>query len=438
MGKLHECVVIDAVRTPIGKSGRKQMSKLGGAFRECSAQDLLVTVLQQVVNRTKAKCPDFDPKEIEDCHVGCLSQIGEQGGNIGRLAVLIADLPQEIAGATVDRYCNAGLQAINTCCNAIKVGDGDIMIAAGVESMTHYRMGITLEICNSVPNYPGPIFSPKFGYWAKELVPQGESAEMICDRYGFTREQMDKFAVWSHQKATKAMRDEEKYFKRVVPVTFQKRYTDEKMNPIIDETTGKQKVEEVTVKVDQTVRPIYLDNPDAAWEKISSLKPVFRSKRKGGRVTAGNSSQIVDGAGAVLLMSEEKAKSLGLKPMARILSTAVAGDEPKIMLLAPTPASRKALKRADLKIDDLDCIEPNEAFASPCLAFSVDLGYDFHDERINPTGGAIAIGHPIGASGVIYFTEMVHWLHNNKKRYGLQMMCGGGGVGIATCVEAIH
>ena len=234
MANLKDCVVIDAVRTPVGKSGRKQMSKLGGAFRECSAQDLLVTVLQEVIQRTKDRCPGFDPREIEDCHVGCLSQIGEQGGNIGRLAILMAKLPQEIAGATVDRYCNAGLQAINTVCNAIKVGDGDIMIAAGVESMTHYRMGITLEVCAGVKNYPGPIFSPKFIPLAAELVPQGESAEMICDRYGFTREQMDKFGMWSHQKATKALRNEDEYFKRVVPVTYLKKHTDENMQSIID------------------------------------------------------------------------------------------------------------------------------------------------------------------------------------------------------------
>ena len=226
MANLKECVVIDAVRTPIGKSGRKQMSKLGGAFRECSAQDLLVTCLKEVVQRTKDRCPDFDPKEIEDCHVGCLSQIGEQGGNLGRLAILMAGLPQEIAGATVDRYCNAGLQAVNTMCNAIKVGDGDIMLAAGVESMTHYRMGVTLEVCASVKNFPGPIFSPKFIPLAAELVPQGESAEMICDRYGFTREEMDQFSVWSHQKATKAIRNEDEYFKRVVPVTYKKKHTD--------------------------------------------------------------------------------------------------------------------------------------------------------------------------------------------------------------------
>ena len=436
MRELKECVVIDAIRTPIGKSGRSQMGKLGGVFRECSAQDLIITALQKLIERTKNKCPDFDPKEIEDCHIGCLSQIGEQGGNIGRLAILLAGLPHVIAGATVDRYCNAGLQAINTSTNAIKAGDGDIIIAAGVESMTHYRMGITFEIVAQVKNYPA-IWSPAMQGVLKNFVPQGVSAEMINDKYGITREQLDRFSAWSHVKATKAMRKEDEYYKRVVPVTYLKKHTDENMKPIIDEETGKQKQETVTITKDQTVRPGYLDEPEKYWQILQSLKPVFRKPKKGGKVTAGNSSQIVDGAAATLLMSEEKANSLGLKPMARIISTAVAGDEPKIMLTAPIPASRKALKRADLTIDDLDCIEPNEAFASPCLAFCKDLGYDFDDPRQNPTGGAIAIGHPIGASGVIYFTEMVHYLNNYNKRYGLQMMCGGFGVGIATVVEKI-
>ncbi|KKL81617.1 hypothetical protein LCGC14_1992960 [marine sediment metagenome] len=434
MKELKECVVIDAVRTPIGKSGRSQMKKLGGAFREISAQDLLVTVLKSVVERTKEKSADFDPKEIEDCQVGCLSQLGEQGGNIARIALMLAGLPQEIAGATVNRYCNSGLQAINTAANAIRVGDGDMCIAAGVESMTHYAMGSDMQITRLVPNYP-VMLSRGFGKLG--LVPQGVSSEMINDRYGFTREELDKFGMWSHQKATKAMRNEEEYFKRVVPVTYEKRHTDENMKPIKDETTGKQKVEEVTITKDQTVRSVYLDDPDKGWGMISSLKPVFRAPEKGGMVTAGNSSQIVDGASATLLMSREKADELGLKPMARILSTAVAGGEPIIMLLAPIPAMKKALHRADLTVDDMDVIEPNEAFASPCLAFSRDFGYEFDDPRVNPTGGAIAIGHPIGASGVIYFGEMVHYLKNNNKKYGVQLMCGGFGVGIATVVEAL-
>ncbi len=437
MKELKECVVVDAVRTPIGKSGRAQMKKPGGSFRECSAQDLLVTVLKSVVDRTKEKYPDFDPKEIEDLQVGCLSQLGEQGGNIARIAIMLAGLPQEIAGATVNRYCNAGLQAINTAANAIRVGDGDICLAAGVESMTHYAMGIDLNITRQIKKYP-MIMSPG---WANEplksLVPQGVSAEMINDKYGFTRENLDQFGVWSHQKATKAMRNEEEYFKRVVPVTFEKRHTDENMHQIKDEKTGKQIVEEVTITKDQTIREVYLDDPEKGWEMISSLKPVFRPAEKGGIVTAGNSSQIVDGAAATLLMSREKADELGIKPMARILSTAVAGGDPIIMLLAPIPAMKRALDRADLTIDDMDVIEPNEAFASPCLAFSKDFGYEFDDPRVNPTGGAIAIGHPIGASGVIYFGEMVHYLKNNNKKYGVQLMCGGFGVGIATVVEAL-
>ena len=437
MKELKECVIVDAVRTPIGKSGRAQMKKLGGSFRECSAQDLLVTVLRSVVDRTKEKYPNFDPKEIEDLQVGCLSQLGEQGGNIARIAIMLAGLPNEIAGATVNRYCNAGLQAINTAANAIRVGDGDICIAAGVESMTHYAMGVDLQITRQIKKYP-MIMSPG---WANEplksLVPQGVSAELINDKYGFKREELDQFGVWSHQKATKAMRNEEEYFKRVVPVTFEKRYTDENMHQIKDEKTGKQKVEEVSITKDQTIREVYLDDPKKGWEMISSLKPVFRPAEKGGIVTAGNSSQIVDGAAATLLMSREKADELGIKPMARILSTAVAGGDPIIMLLAPIPAMRRALDRADLTIDDMDVIEPNEAFASPCLAFSKDFGYEFDDPRVNPTGGAIAIGHPIGASGVIYFGEMVHYLKNNNKKYGVQLMCGGFGVGIATVVEAL-
>jgi acetyl-CoA acetyltransferase family protein len=436
MKELKECVVVDAVRTPIGKSGRAQMKKLGGSFRECSAQDLLVTVLRSVVDRTKEKYPDFDPKEIEDLQVGCLSQFGEQGGNIARIAIMLAGLPDEIAGATVNRYCNAGLQAINTAANAIRVGDGDICLAAGVESMTHYAMGSDMNITRQIKKYP-MMMSPG---WANEplrsLVPQGVSAEMINDKYGFTRKDLDEFGVRSHQKATQAMRNEEEYFKRVVPVTYEKRHTDENMHQIKDES-GKQIIEEVTITKDQTVREVYLDNPEKGWEMISSLKPVFRPAEKGGMVTAGNSSQIVDGAAATLLMSREKADELGIKPMARILSTAVAGGEPIIMLLAPIPAMRKALNRADLTIDDMDVIEPNEAFASPCLAFSKDFGYEFDDPRVNPSGGAIAIGHPIGASGVIYFGEMVHYLKNNNKKYGVQLMCGGFGVGIATVVEAL-
>jgi acetyl-CoA acetyltransferase family protein len=434
--ELKECVVIEAIRTPIGKSGRAQMAKLGGSFRECSAQDLLATVLETLVRRTVDRRPEFDPKDIEDCQVGCLCQVGEQGGNVARLGVILAGLPDEIAGATVNRYCNSGLQAINTAANAIRVGDGEIIIAAGVESMTHYPMAIDTEIVNRVPKYP-VMMSQRWEEHYHKIVPQGVAAEMVNDKYGLTREELDQFSVWSHQKATIARRREDEYFKRVIPVSYLRKHIDENMNPIIDEETGKQKEETVIISEDQTVRSIYLDEPEKGWEMISNLPPVFRKPRKGGKVTAGNSSQIVDGAAATLLMSREKADELGLKPMARILSTAVAGGDPIIMLLAPIPATKKALNRADLTIDDMDVIEPNEAFASPCLAFAKDFGYDLDDPRVNPTGGAIAIGHPIGASGVIYFNEMIHYLKNNNKRYGVQLICGGFGVGIATVVESL-
>ncbi len=417
---LKECVVVDCVRTPVGKSSRKGVEKSGGAFRTCSAQDLLITAIESVVNRVKAKSPDFDPKEIEDCAVGCLSQIGEQAGNIGRISILLAGLPYEIAGQTIDRYCNAGLQAVNTCANAIRVGDGDIMIAAGIESMTHYSMGVSMEVAMKAKI---PVFMSERIAQLK-WVQQGESAEMIADKYGYSRELMDKFGLWSHQKATKAMRNKEEYEKRVIPVSYT-------AFDYPDRSTKKK----VTITEDQTVRPVCLDDPDKALEGIAQLKPIFRSVRKGGRVTAGNSSQIVDGAAACILMSREKAEKLGLKPMASIVSTAVGGDEPVIMLLGPVPAQKKALARAGKEMKDMNLIEPNEAFATPCLAFADEFGYDYFDPRVNPTGGAISIGHPIGASGVIYFTEMVHEMVNRNLKWGIQTMCGGGGVGIATVVK---
>ena len=420
MTELKECVIVDCVRTPVGKSSRKGVAKPGGAFRTCSAQDLLITAIEGVINRVKSKSADFNPAEIEDCAVGCLSQIGEQGGNIGRIAVLIGGLPYEIAGQTIDRYCNAGLQAINTCANAIRVGDGDIMIAAGVESMTHYKMGISMEVAMQAKL---PVFMSERISQMK-WVQQGESAEMIADKYGFSRELMDKFGLWSHQKATKAMRNKEEYEKRIIPVTY-----------TAYDYPDRSSKKKLTITEDQTVRPVCLDDPDKALEGMGQLKPTFRSERKGGRVTAGNSSQIVDGAAACVLMSREKADQLGLKPMASIVSTAVAGDEPVIMLLGPVPAQKKALIRAGKEMKDMDIIEPNEAFATPCLAFSKEFGYDYFDPRVNPTGGAISIGHPIGASGVIYFTEMVHEMVNRKLKWGIQALCGGGGVGIATVVK---
>jgi acetyl-CoA acetyltransferase family protein len=387
--------------------------KKGGQYANVSAQVLLGSAVAEVVRRVRNKSSAFNPKEIEDIAVGCLSQIGEQGGNIGRLVVFLADLPDEIAGMTIDRYCNAGLQAINSMAQAILSGCGDIMIAAGVEHMSHYPMMSSISAAEAA-GYPVMV-SDKI-YERNVFTPMGVAADMVAKKYNITREDCDKFALWSHQKATRALRDKDWYSERIAPV---KVATPDGTTKIID--------------VDETVRTQSLDEPDTAYSKLTVLEPRFTPD---GVHTAGNSSQIVDGAAAAMLMSEEKADELGLKPMATIKSMAVAGDEPSIMLLGPIPAMRKALKRAgNLTMEDMGVIEPNEAFASPPLAFAKEFGYALDDPRVNPTGGAIALGHPIGATGVIYFTEMIYEMRRRGLRYGLETLCGGGGVGIATIVE---
>jgi len=410
--RLKKCVVIDAVRTPIGKSGWDGMKK-GGQFAHVSAQVLIGSAVAELVRRVKSKSSAFDPKEIEDTAVGCLSQIGEQGGNIGRLVIFLADLPDEIAGMTIDRYCNAGLQAINSMAQAIMSGCGDIMIAAGVEHMSHYPMMSSISVAEAA-GFPVMI-SDKI-YERNFFIPMGVAADMVAKKYNLTREDCDKFALWSHQKATKALRDKEWYSKRIAPVK-------------VPQPDGTTKV----IDTDETVRTQSLDEPDVAYSKLMKLGLRFNPD---GVHTAGNSSQIVDGAAATMLMSEEKADEVGLKPMVTIRSMAVAGDDPGIMLLGPVPAMRKAFKRAgNLTMDDMDVIEPNEAFASPPLAFAKEFGYALDDPRVNPTGGAIALGHPIGATGVIYFAEMIYEMQRKGLRYGLETLCGGGGVGIATIVE---
>ena len=380
-----------------------------------NAQVLVAQVIEGLMERVKGQCADFDPASVEDVACGCLSQVGEQAGNLGRIAALAAGLPDEVAGWSIDRYCNAGLQAVNSCAQAIMTGCGDIFIACGVESMSHYGMGSSIRAAHQagMPLAFHPTFVQRGGF-----AVMGVSAEMVAERYDLSREDMDRLGLWSNQKAVKAMREDEWYSKRVVPVTV--------------EAEGQP-----TTIVD-TDEPPYaqcLDEPEAAYARMTKLEPRFRKLEDGGKVTAGNSSKIVDGAAACMLMSKEKAKELGLKPMVTIRSMAVAGSEPKLMLLGPLPAMRKALARAAITMDDVEVFEPNEAFASPVLAFCKEYGLAYDDERINPTGGAIAIGHPIGASGVIYFAEMVHWMVRNDLRWGLQTLCGGGGVGIATVVE---
>jgi acetyl-CoA acyltransferase len=429
--ELKECVVVDAVRIPIGRSGWKGMEKKG-MYADISAQDLLATAVEAVVKRVQDKSSAFDPKEIDDMAVGCLSQVGEQAGNLGRIGVLAAGLPDEVAGWTIDRYCNAGLQAINSQAHAIMSGAGDIMLAAGVEHMSHYPMGTSMLVAQQA--HLPVIMSKRLAKRPIFGVVMGAAAEMVAEKYKLTREEMDKLGLWSHQKATKAMRDEAWYKKRVVPLEIEMPEYETKM---VDGKEVKERKGMVKKRFDkdETVRPQCLDDPAGSLAKIAKLEARFK---KGGMVTAGNSSQIVDGAAACMLMSREKADKLGIKPMARIVSTAVAGHEPLIMLLGPIPAMKKAMARAGgLTMKDIDIFEANEAFASPVLAFCKEFDVAYDDPKINPTGGAIALGHPIGASGVIYFTEMVWELMHTGKRYGMQTLCGGGGVGIATIVERV-
>ena len=416
MKEMEEAVVVEAVRLPTGKSGWKGMEK-AGAYMDVSAQVLIAQVIQGLMARIKARCPDFDPISIEDVACGCSMQIGEQGGNIGRFAVLASGLPDEVCGWTIDRYCNAGLQGINSSAQAIMTGCGDIMIACGVESMSHYAMGSQVQAAMKA-GLPVSFHPEVIRRGGAGILSMGVSAEKVADRYGFEREEMDRLGLWSHQKAVKAMREEEWYKKKIVPCKVESK---DKPPVIVDK--------------DETPRAQALDDPEAAWENMKKLEPRFRKPEEGGKVTAGSSSGIVDGAAACMLMSKRKAKELGLEPMVTVRSMAVAGGEPDIQLLAPIPAMHKALDRAGVTMNDMEAWEANEAFASPVLAFCREFGVAFDDPRINPTGGAIAIGHPIGCSGVLYFVELVHWMVRNKLRWGLETLCGGGGCGIATVVE---
>ncbi len=411
MARLQEVVVIDAVRSAIGKSGWKGMEK-GGQLCQASAQDLMANTLRGLLKRIHSRCSKFNESEIENVMIGCLSQIGEQGANIARIASLLAGIPKEAAACTVNQYCNSGLKAIAIAAHEIMVGEGEMMICGGVEIMSHYGMLSDVQVAIQA-NYPVRMSSrlAEIGM----TVPQGVCAEMISADQGHTREELERFGMWSMQKAVEAER-KGWFADHIIPFEFT--------------------YEGVTRKVekDEVLRPKALEDPDGYLRDLMALPTPFKPN---GLVSPGSSSQIVDGAAAVLLMSGAKAEALGLEPLCRIVACAVAGGEPVPMLLAPIPAARKALKRAGKTIDEMDIIEPNEAFASPLLQYADELGYDRFDPRINPTGGAIALGHPIGATGAIYFGEMIHHLKRIHGKTGIQMLCGGGGVGIAVVVEAV-
>jgi len=388
---MQNAVIVDTLRTPLGKRN--------GRLKDWHPVDLAGVVLRELVARN-----GIDPTQIDDVIMGCVMQVGEQSLNIARNAVLAAGLPETIPGTTVDRQCGSSQQAAHFAAQGVMAGAYDIVIAAGVEVMTRVPMGSA--VADGKYGYPfGPMVSARYAPDGG-LVPQGISAEMIADKWGITREDMDRFAARSQAYAARA--------------TAEGRFEREIL-PVLDS-------EGILMTTDEGIR-------DSPYEKLQTLKPAFRSEEEGGRVTAGNSSQITDGASAMLIMSEEKCRALGLTPRARFVNFGLAGDNPQLMLTAPIPATQKALQRAGLTMADMDLTEINEAFASVVLAWEKELHPDMN--KVNVNGGAIALGHPLGASGTRLMTTLLSELERTGGRYGLQTMCEGGGMANATIIERL-
>jgi len=388
---MQNAVIVDTLRTPLGKRN--------GRLKDWHPVDLAGVALRELVART-----GIDPTQIDDVIMGCVMQVGEQSLNIARNAVLAAGLPETIPGTTVDRQCGSSQQAAHFAAQGVMAGAYDIVIAAGVEVMTRVPMGSA--VADGKYGYPfGPMVSARYAPDGG-LVPQGISAEMIADKWSITREDMDRFAARSQAYATRA--------------TAEGRFEREIL-PVLDS-------EGILMTTDEGIR-------DSPYEKLQTLKPAFRSEEEGGRVTAGNSSQITDGASAMLIMSEEKCRALGLTPRARFVNFGLAGDNPQLMLTAPIPATQKALQRAGLTMADMDLTEINEAFASVVLAWEKELHPDMN--KVNVNGGAIALGHPLGASGTRLMTTLLNELERTGGRYGLQTMCEGGGMANATIIERL-
>lgn len=385
---MREVVIVSAVRSPMGRA-------LKGNFANTRIDDLGGQVIKAAVERVA----NLDPHLIEDVIVGCAFPEGEQGMNVARNLVFLAGLPESAGAVTINRFCSSSLQAVSDAAAQIIWGNGDAFVAAGIESMSHVPMGGF-----------NPSFNPKL--MTKEMpeayINMGLTAENVAVKWGISREEQDKFALASHQKAVKAM-TEGKFVNEIVPV--QASAADGKL---------------FTVNTDEGPRA------ETTLEKLGSLKPAFR---EGGSVTAGNSSPLTDGASAAVLMSAEKAKALNIKPLARIVASAVAGCDPAYMGIGPIPAVRKVLKRAGLTINDIDIVELNEAFAAQSLAVIRDLEIPL--EKLNPHGGAIALGHPLGCTGTRIMATLVNDLHTYNKRYGLETMCIGGGQGLAMIIERL-
>ena len=385
---MRNAVVVSAVRTAVARAKK-------GSFVNTRVDDLGTIVVKEAVARVKG----LDPAEIEDVIVGCAMPEGEQGMNVARIISLLAGLPLSLAGTTVNRFCGSSLQTINMAAQAIMTGCGDVQVAAGVEHMTHVPMGGF----NPSPN-------PKFfsGDFPPAYIPMGMTAENLADKYNIGREAQDEYAAWSHQKAAKATK-EGLFGKEISPVEV--------------EIEGQKKV----VSADECIRP------ETTVETLAGLKAAFK---EGGTVTAGNSSPLNDAAAACVLMSEERARALGVGPCFRIVAMAVAGCDPAIMGIGPVPAVQKVLKRAKMTLKDIEVIELNEAFAVQNLAVIQELGLD--RSKINPRGGGVAIGHPLGATGARIMATLTHEMIDNDWTIGLETMCIGGGQGIATIIERVR
>jgi acetyl-CoA acyltransferase len=381
---MRNAVIVGAARTAVGKKN----GKLSGVRPD----DLLAHTLKSLTERV-----GIDPSEVEDVVIGCVDQVGEQGMNIARNAALIAGFPLDVCGTTLDRMCGSGQQAANFAAMGVMAGQYECVIGGGVENMTRVPMG-----ANGIGPGEGPL-SPKLQA-LYNIIPQGLSAEMIAEQWGIKREELDDFSAQSHEKAGRAIA-EGRFKREIIPVTLPD-------GSLFDVDEG------VRVPVNR--------------EKMASLAPAFKPD---GVITAANSSQISDGAAALLIMSEERAKALKLTPRARVVATALAGVDPTIMLTGPIPATQRVLKKAGVKLNQIDLFEINEAFAAVVLAWERELHPDM--ARVNVNGGAIALGHPLGCSGAKLMTTLLHELERTKKRFGLQTMCIGFGQGIATIIERL-
>lgn len=398
--QIQDAYIVAATRTPVGKAPK-------GVFRNTRPDDMLAHVLKSVV----AQAPGIDTSRIDDAVIGCAMPEGEQGMNVARIGVLLAGLPDTVAAQTINRFCSSGLQAVALAANEIRLGNADLMLAGGTESMSMVpMMGNKIALSPSV--FKDDHVAIAYG--------MGITAEKVAEEWKVSREDQDAFALASHQKAMAAIHAGE-FKDEISPYEIVSHQPDLAGNTV--------QLKKLLVDTDEGPRP------DSSIEGLAKLKPVFRNGQFGGSVTAGNSSQMSDGAAGILLASERAVNDHGLKPLARFVSFAVAGVRPEVMGIGPIAAIPKALAQAGLTLDDIDWIELNEAFAAQALAVIRDSKLD--PDKVNPLGGAIALGHPLGATGAIRTATIVHGMRRRKKRYGLVTMCIGTGMGAAGVIEAL-